>query len=591
MTDTSPLAFSYIRFSTPEQAKGDSLRRQTEAARVWCERQGLTLDTSTSLHDLGRSAYTGSHRRNPDRHALAGFLKLVESGRVPRGSYLVIESLDRLSREHIQPALLLVLNLLQAGIRIVQLKPTEMVFDDKSDTLPVMMMMVELSRGHSESAMKSDRVGKAWQEKRRRVRSGEPQKPTARMGKGSRIMTHRLPAWVEEKGGEAVLIPERAAAVRRIFALAAAGYGYRAIVQTLTREGVPAFGEVEVKEGKKRSQFSGRWTLPYVVLILTDRRAIGECQMCSKGREPDGPPEAGYFPAVVTEQEWDRAQAPRPQKGSRTRIGKHVNLFAGLVTNARNGDAYIAATKPNRVLISAGHQEGRCPSWSFPLAVFEWAILSALGEIDPREILNGHDEPDPIIGLTASLTSVEARIGALEAELESGDVPSVVRGLRALEAKRDGLLGQLAEARKVAAHPLSEAWGETQSLTEVLANAPDPTDARIRLRSALRRVVSGIHLLVVPAGTHRLAMAQVRFNGSAKVRTYSVVYRPGSGPHVKAGWAVKAGQAEGTDLTTKRGVEKAEADLTAFAPHAAEWLRTTEAEARDQWALRDEYEG
>ena len=28
------IAYSYIRFSTPEQAQGDSLRRQTETARV-----------------------------------------------------------------------------------------------------------------------------------------------------------------------------------------------------------------------------------------------------------------------------------------------------------------------------------------------------------------------------------------------------------------------------------------------------------------------------------------------------------------------------------------------------------------------------
>ena len=105
------------------------------------------------------SAYTGTHRRNPDRHALAAFLKLVEAGKVPRGSFLVVENLDRLSREDIQPALLLALNLLQAGVRIVQLNPAEMVFDDKSDTMPVMMMMMELSRGHGESAIKSERVG------------------------------------------------------------------------------------------------------------------------------------------------------------------------------------------------------------------------------------------------------------------------------------------------------------------------------------------------------------------------------------------------------------------------------------------------
>src|SRR5262245_16545955 len=96
-----PLAYSYIRFSSPDQARGDSLRRQTEAAADWCRRHSARLDIATTLHDLGKSAYTGQHRKNPDRHALAAFLKLVESGKVPRGSFLVVESLDRLSREDI----------------------------------------------------------------------------------------------------------------------------------------------------------------------------------------------------------------------------------------------------------------------------------------------------------------------------------------------------------------------------------------------------------------------------------------------------------------------------------------------------------
>src|SRR5262249_1993184 len=133
----------------------------------------------------------------------------------------IIENLDRLSREHIQPALLLALNLLQAGIRIVQLKPAEMLFDEKSDTLPVMMMMMELSRGHGESAIKSERVGAAWAEKRKAAR------------KNGTVLTRRLPAWIEERGGKLHLIPDRAAAVRRIFELAANGYGNHAIVSKL----------------------------------------------------------------------------------------------------------------------------------------------------------------------------------------------------------------------------------------------------------------------------------------------------------------------------------------------------------------------
>src|SRR5262245_59211221 len=117
-----PIAYSYLRFSKPDQAEGDSLRRQTadeDGPADWCRRNNVRLDTSITLRDCGKSAYTGAHRKNPDRHALAAFLKMVEDGKIPRGSYLIVENLDRLSREHIRPALTLLLNLIEAGVQIV----------------------------------------------------------------------------------------------------------------------------------------------------------------------------------------------------------------------------------------------------------------------------------------------------------------------------------------------------------------------------------------------------------------------------------------------------------------------------------------
>src|SRR5206468_12624942 len=122
-----PRRGSYCAAAT---AEGDSLRRQTEAAAEWCLKNDVRFDETVTLRDLGKSAYTGAHRKNPDRHALAAFLKLVESGKVPRGSYLVIEALDRLTREHIRPALTLLLNLIDQGIRVVQLRPVEAVYDE-----------------------------------------------------------------------------------------------------------------------------------------------------------------------------------------------------------------------------------------------------------------------------------------------------------------------------------------------------------------------------------------------------------------------------------------------------------------------------
>src|ERR1700692_3106560 len=88
-------AYSYKRFSTPAQAQGDSLRRQTAMAQAWADRTGVPLDTELNLTDQGISAYTGANR---DVGNLGAFLKAVEEGSVPQGSWLLVEKRDRLRR-------------------------------------------------------------------------------------------------------------------------------------------------------------------------------------------------------------------------------------------------------------------------------------------------------------------------------------------------------------------------------------------------------------------------------------------------------------------------------------------------------------
>ena len=71
------LAYSYLRFSTPEQAGGDSRRRQLDLARAYAARHGLVLDAGLSFRDLGMSAF---HGRNVREGALRAFLDAVELG-------------------------------------------------------------------------------------------------------------------------------------------------------------------------------------------------------------------------------------------------------------------------------------------------------------------------------------------------------------------------------------------------------------------------------------------------------------------------------------------------------------------------------
>lgn len=501
-------AYSYIRFSTAEQRKGDSLRRQTVAAAVWCKKNNVTLDEGLTFRDLGKSAYLGDHRKNPDRHALAAFLKLVEDGKIPRGSYLIIESLDRLTREHVRAGLMLLLGLIEAGVRIVQLSPSELTYDETSDEMALMLAIVELSRGHRESKRKSDLSGPAWRRKKEGARNGE-------------IVTDRLPAWVTVKDGKLVLIDDNAATVRLIFELAGNGYGTPSIARKLTEEGVKPIGK------------TGRWVKAYVGNILRDRRALGEYQpRMGKRRVPDGEVVPDYFPRVVTDDEFFAARAGAAERGKlRGRLGsQQINIFAGIIKNARDHDGYYLAMRCEKngtrrhVLLNSRSQNG-AQCFAFQYLPFETAILSKLAEINPREIIGADASNNEVVILSGELATMESRISTLENELLTGDIPSLAKALRTMEESKRVIVSQLAEAKAKAAHPLAESWGETKSLAAALEAAADPDDARLRIRSALRRIVDEIWLLVVPRGCMvRLAAVQIHFRQGGR-RDYIIHHR------------------------------------------------------------------
>src|ERR1700722_8038934 len=111
-------AYSYVRFSTPSQAAGASQQRQTERAAKYAQDHGLKLDTELNMTDLGVSAFRGKNSRTG---ALGQFLEAVHKGYVPKGSYLLIENLDRLSRDDILEAQTLFQQIILSGINLVTL--------------------------------------------------------------------------------------------------------------------------------------------------------------------------------------------------------------------------------------------------------------------------------------------------------------------------------------------------------------------------------------------------------------------------------------------------------------------------------------
>lgn len=307
-----PTAYSYVRFSTPEQGKGDSLRRQQALSEAYALENGLTLDTTLTFHDLGVSAYRGS---NVERGRLGDFLQACDTGLVLPGSYLLVESLDRLSRAQVMEALRLFLSILDRHITIVTLGDNRVYSKGGDNAMDLIISITIMSRAHEESLTKSRRQRAAWNNKRVNI--------------GTKKLTARCPLWLKLNADrtEFDFIPKRVEVVKEIISLAKNGFGQLAIAKMLNERGTPAF-----------SSENNAWHSSYIQKILTSKQLYGEFQPGEtiNGKKVfTGQPIEDYYPAVITKDEFYSLQAFRAQNavgGGRARKGRIVpNLLSGLL--------------------------------------------------------------------------------------------------------------------------------------------------------------------------------------------------------------------------------------------------------------------
>jgi len=497
--ELSGVAYSYMRFSSPRQERGDSIKRQTEARDNWLKRNpGVVAAADGDYRELGTSSFRGKHRLD-DKTALKQFITAVESGRVKPGSILIVESFDRLTREEFGEAAEFVLGLVNRGVRIVQLSPVEVILEKPVDLTKALILVVELTRGHGESQRKSDTIGSAWRGKREACRES------------GAIVTKGAKAWLKLKDGKFVFKLGAKALIRRIFKMATTGHGCRSIAQILNREKVSTWTK-------------GEWYEMYIRVMLRGREVLGEYRQARRNadgkREFEGEPVLGYYPAALTEGEWQAAQVAgkaRDTRGGRpAKQGQFINLFQGIIKDARTGDSVHinSHTAGVRLLIPAGFKRRGEATPSFPLEPFDRAILSKLSELDPREVIgDGQEGPDEVAELRAKLTRLDVQIKALVEQFDGDNVPEVAEKVRHKNAERKTLTEDYERAKANAASPLSSAWGECKGLVEALDTAKDVREMRLRLRQAIARIIESVTCLFAGTRSVRLAAVRVQFAG------------------------------------------------------------------------------
>src|SRR5262245_18171797 len=250
---TKNVAISYARFSDPSQASGDSEDRQAQLFAAFCSRHHL-LPAKDHFIDKGVSGFRGKHRDKGNLGRLIGLLR--DNPGFAQGKVLVVEAWDRLGRMRPDKQTKLVGELLETGVRIGICRLDDIFSEDDFGTHKWTTLAVFIQLAYQESKQKAERVAASWASRRKKVRE-----------EGGRIRG-RLPGWLEADGDGFRVHEANAAAVCRIFALAAAGCGENRIVQQLIREKVPPIGKVIVRPGRTRGVFSGKWQCPYVNKLL-----------------------------------------------------------------------------------------------------------------------------------------------------------------------------------------------------------------------------------------------------------------------------------------------------------------------------------
>jgi DNA invertase Pin-like site-specific DNA recombinase len=479
---------------------GDSIRRQIATAEAYAQVHKFELDRSINFHDEV-SGYTGVNRTKGKLRLL---LERVRKGLVPRGTALLVENLDRLSREHPLDSIDLIRELVTAGIEIHVLTNGQVYTEARlrEDFSCMLLLTFELGRGCGESQRKSYLLLKTWEQKRANL--------------SHKKLTSICPQWLRlnESGTAFEAISERVQIVRKIFALANNGYGKRRIAADLNRKQIEPWGR-----GKSKGH---GWHPSYVAKILRSTATLGEFQphrMESGRRVAEGDVITEYFPAVIDRATFDRANAARLTTGGQTRT-KISNLFAGLIWEGDSAHRMLFVDK-GRDKRKKHHVENTkylysdrerlqpdtaIARWNY--SEFEDILLRVLRELD-WQTLRDQARPEQHVQLEHELAGLDFEIQTLAAKIdrivvaiadEDAEAPAAPMAAIKRFEKQKAAKQETARLKRndlrTAEETHANLTANLDSFKSLAKTATDPynVELRLQLREEIRRKVRRIDL-------------------------------------------------------------------------------------------------
>ncbi len=306
-------AILYARFSSDAQAQGDSIDRQIRTCTPYIDAKGWTLEAI--VKDEGKSGFKAHHR-----HASAGMgtleREVLEGLHV--GKVLVIERLDRFSREDHNDTYDLVRMLTKNGLSIATVDGDRLYEAYQPIEFAAMIeLLVRAKMNHEASAVKADHGRKKWEKRRSDMVASK--KPATKL----------CPAWLRlnEDRTAYEIFEDRDATIRLIFEMADSGMGSLRITKALNERKILPWARFTNRTPRA-------WSRGTIIRFLQDVSVTGDHQpmkTVDNKRVPAGEPIRGYYPKVVEHDVFARVSTAAIERktvaGNKSEV---PNLVAGL---------------------------------------------------------------------------------------------------------------------------------------------------------------------------------------------------------------------------------------------------------------------
>lgn len=413
---------SYKRMSTKIQLQGTSKARQDELLNEFLGKH--QLKKAGDFIDIAKSAKSGDHLKKG-----AQFFSIIENAQngtydtEQHDYYLIIEAFDRLSRQTINKALSLFLEILDFNISIVTLFDGR-VYKPNSEQLDIIQALVYFQQAWDESEKKSIRLSKAYEYKRKDA------------AKTKMVMTSNCPKWLEVKEGGEVkkslnkdkkdcdkyysIIEERAEIIKIIFEKTAyENYGAGKLINYLNTE-------------LKVPSFTGKlWGVSYIARLVNDRRLLGYYQPYQKksGQEERlqiGDEIKDYYPKVISDTLYNAVQAARESR---------ISAKTGIATGGRNGAfsnlfkdvskcAYCGSNmhfKNNSagesyLICSVASRSDRCSNKAIRYEFFIKSFFYIINKIDFSEVFNSETFSKSQVAATKDINRLKIKLDDIDKE-------------------------------------------------------------------------------------------------------------------------------------------------------------------------------